>query len=159
MSTYDAYNLSLRDSTEFTVPTGGSGGDTQLDIVDVTITCVGDDTSVLSIFESAPFYIENEAFEEMFNTNKVILKEPIPMSNPMSNPINAHVVIPHNGVAIIGLNVNLLEHINVTVTGDITFQNVNNKIPILLVRGSGTITLTPINGGGNNNPYPYISFS
>ena len=24
MSTYDAYNLSLRDSTEFTVPTGGS---------------------------------------------------------------------------------------------------------------------------------------
>ena len=25
MSTYDAYNLSLRDSTEFTVPTGGSG--------------------------------------------------------------------------------------------------------------------------------------
>ena len=34
MSTYDAYNLSLRDSTEFTVPTGGSGGDSQLDVVD-----------------------------------------------------------------------------------------------------------------------------
>ena len=37
MSTYDAYNLSLRDSTEFTVPTGGSGGDSQFSTYNLKI--------------------------------------------------------------------------------------------------------------------------
>lgn len=38
MSAYDAYNLSLRDSTEFTVPTGGeSGGDSQFSTYNLKI--------------------------------------------------------------------------------------------------------------------------
>ena len=38
MSTYDAYNLSLRDSTEFTVPTaGGSGGDSNFSTAKLTV--------------------------------------------------------------------------------------------------------------------------
>ena len=42
MSTYDAYNLSLRDSTEFTVPTGGSGNNSngRFSIFNVKIKCV-----------------------------------------------------------------------------------------------------------------------
>lgn len=145
MSTYDAYNLSLRDSTEFTVPTGGSGGDSQIDVVDVTITCVGDNMSVLNIFDSAPFYIENEEYEEILNTNKIIYRKAI----PMGNPINAHVVIPHNGASIIELNGNLLEHINVTVTGDVVDAD---PAPVLIVRGPGTITLTSLDNGGNIEP-------
>ena len=37
MSAYDAYNLSLRDSTEFTVPTGGSGGDSNFSTATLTV--------------------------------------------------------------------------------------------------------------------------
>ena len=37
MSTYDAYTLSMRDSTEFTVPTGGSGVDSDFSIAKLTI--------------------------------------------------------------------------------------------------------------------------
>ena len=44
MSTYDAYNLSLRDSTEFTVPSGGSGGDSNFSIATLTLV----NTSVCS---------------------------------------------------------------------------------------------------------------
>ena len=42
MSTYDAYNLSLRDSTEFTVPTGGSGGDSNFTIATLTLVNTSD---------------------------------------------------------------------------------------------------------------------
>lgn len=42
MSTYDAYNLSLRDSTEFTVPTGETGNSSngRFSIFNVKIKCV-----------------------------------------------------------------------------------------------------------------------
>ena len=46
MSTYDAYNLSLRDSTEFTVPTGGgSGGDSNFSTAKLTVDVSGLDSN------------------------------------------------------------------------------------------------------------------
>ena len=45
MSTHDAYNLSVRDSTEFTVPTGGSGGDSDFSTAKLTVDVSGLDSN------------------------------------------------------------------------------------------------------------------
>lgn len=64
MSTYDAYNLSLRDSTEFTVPAGGgTGGDSQFDLVDVTINVNGSVDDLLGVVRHGCFLLEDDTVE------------------------------------------------------------------------------------------------
>ena len=70
MSTYDAYNLSLRDSTEFTVPTGsGSSGDSQFNTVTLTIVNTSENSTGNLLF--VPYVDANG------NAASVIREEPI----------------------------------------------------------------------------------
>ena len=73
MSTYDAYNLSLRDSTEFTVPTGdGSGVDNGYEIVTVRLDLSNYDGVTDKPMIFGPIYQENEQFIDIVGTNAVI---------------------------------------------------------------------------------------
>ena len=140
MSTHDAYNLSVRDSTEFTVPTGGSGGDSQFDLIDVTINVNGSADGLFEVIRYGTFLVEDNMLEDYYNTNKMIAS--LPALQP-SSIINAHVVIPHNGVATIQLAGNVVYSIsNVSVTGSLEIFNEDTNAAVIGVRGPGTLTFT-----------------
>ena len=129
MSTYDAYNLSLRDSTEFTVPTGGSGGDSQFDIVDISVDFINYDGVGLLV---GPLFTE---MDEGNGNNKYAF-------GTMGNE-NAHqdlqVIIPHDGVSILQAWSFVNSFSSVSVTGDIEVTNADSAF---IVQGPGTITIT-----------------
>lgn len=154
MSTYDAYNLSLRDSTEFTVPTGESGGDSQLDIVDVTINVNGSVDGLFSVVRSGSFLVEEDdgMIETYYNTNKVISNMPAGPSSlfedgsESNSIINAHVVIPHNGATFIVIQSGSSYLVSdISSTGDVELMEEGE---LVIVRGPGTLTftITPVGG-------------
>lgn len=151
MSTYDAYNLSLRDSTEFTVPTGESGGDSQFDLVDVTINVNGSVEGLSDVIRYGSFLVEDDMIENYYNTNKIIAT--FPVMQP-SSIINAHVVMPHNGIATIQLAGNPVYSISsVSVTGSLEIFNEDSNAASIGVRGPGTLTftITPV-GEADDDP-------
>lgn len=147
MSTYDAYNLSLRDSTEFTVSAGGSGGDSQIDIVDVTINVNGSADGLFNAIRNGSFLVEDDMLENYYNTNKIISQ--LPAAQP-SSIINAHAVIPHNGATFVELQSDSSYLVSdVSSTGDVELMNEGH---LVIIRGPGTLTFTITPTGGSISP-------
>lgn len=118
MSAYDAYNLSLRDSTEFSVPTGGgsgeSGGDSDFSIATLTI-----DATSFQSFSSVFGAIGVPYIDEYYGT-----VASWPMADASSQVYQLPVIL-HAGKATIIIN--------------------NSIILALVTSYSGAIALTPQN--------------
>ena len=125
MSTYDAYNLSLRDSTEFTVPSGGSGGDSDLSIATLTI-----DISSLSVDNTSikgPFIYDDEESNE----NKIaVFSYAVDPSAAVDNILTAKIALYKGKAAIASPNIE-------SFSGNISSAGVN----AYFVTGDATIVL------------------
>ena len=138
MSTYDAYNLSLRDSTEFTVPTGdGSGGDSEYEFVDVTFVNNGNQL----IAFSCPVFVNDPQYESLTGFAKNIATEGA-LNGGESIALN--MLIPTGGAALCMYD---SADSTVNATGDIRIIG-NQPAQYIVVYGSGTVTFGDSDGGG-----------
>lgn len=142
MPTYDAYNLSLRDSTEFTVPTGdGSGEDSQFELVDVTFVnnCNYAVAFTCSAFFNDPQYESFTGFAKNISTREGLNSE---------DSIAVNMLIPIGGAATCFCEAADYTYTpTVNVTGDIRVFDSQN---IIIIYGSGTVTFSDSDGGDSN---------
>ena len=140
MSTYDAYNLSLRDSTEFTVPTGGSGGDNTYELVDVTF--VNNSTNAITF--TCSMLLNDPQYESFSGFAKNILTRGGLNSE---KSITVNMLIPTGGATICMYELlNGGTPLTTNATGDIRTVDSQN---IIIVYGSGTVTFSDIDAGDN----------
>ena len=133
MSTYDAYNLSLRDSTEFTVPTGGSGGDSDYELVDVTF--VNNSTNVISftclMFLNDPRYESVTGFAKNIATRNGV---------NVGQSITVNILIPTDGATICMYETGDRTYMpTANATGDI---RIIDNMDAIIIYGSGTVTFS-----------------
>lgn len=123
MSTYDAYNLSLRDSTEFTVPTGGgNSGDSQFSTA--TLTIVNTDNEIPGAVMIVFPYINTSG-----NASSFIVSEPPGEST--------YTIILRNGKAQLFYE----NPSDATVTGNISFvEGTEETPPYYEITGDAIIT-------------------
>ena len=139
MSTYDAYNLSLRDSTEFTVPTGGgSGGDSDYELVNVTFV----NNSANAIQYSCSVFVNDPQYESFTGFAKNIVTQNGLM---VGDSIAMNMLIPTGGAAICMYEPVEPAHMPmVNATGDI---RIIDNPGAIIIYGSGTVTFS----GGSNS--------
>ena len=141
MSTHDAYNLSVRDSTEFTVPTGGSGGDNTYELVDVTF--VNNSTNVITFACSA--FLNDSQYESFSGFAKNIVTR---SGLNSEESIAVNMLIPTGGAALCMYELlNGGTPLTTNVTGDIRAVDSQN---IIIVYGSGTVTFSDPDDGSEN---------
>ena len=139
MSTYDAYNLSLRDSTEFTVPSGGSSGDSEYELVDVTFV----NNSSYAIKYSSSFFVNDPQYESVTGFAKNISTSEGLNSE---DSIAMNMLIPTGGAVICTYEPADPMHMpTVNATGDIRIIDYPREA--IIVYGSGTVTFSDYDDG------------
>jgi hypothetical protein len=154
MSTYDAYNLSLRDSTEFTVPTGGSesGSSGRLDIFKIKIRINPNNYSVPSgagiRLACCMIFDENIGSLSLKHIGFFETSD-LPVTIPFDNEWHEIEIVAVDGQsAIYPLDPSViggLGLLNTSNTIDTTHFNENDQKPYFLVTGDGSIDYEVIN--------------
>ena len=145
MSTYDAYNLSLRDSTEFTVPNGGSGSSGRLDIFKIKIRIDPGNSSP----EPIKFTFCRIEEHPVFNLPLVIgFGQGDGVQISLDNEQHEIEVIAVDGNAIIVPDFN---DISIKSTSDTISVEDHEGFLYIVASGDGSIDFVYGNGNGNGN--------
>ena len=150
MGIYDAYQLSVRDSTEFTVNSGNGPGN-WFDIVDVDIdfTNSGLDNYFITgvYFYSSDEFGTEPSLEDELGISTFIRTEPKEYLLEDTTHWRLPVVIPPSGGTVLLSNETLYNDLfDVAITGNIQLMGDNISF---LVKGPGTITISQkANEGG-----------
>ena len=146
MSTYDAYNLSLRDSTEFTVPTGESGSSGRLDIFKIKIR-IDPGNSEPKVRPSFMFCRIKE--NPMFNLSLVMgLGQDAGVQIPLDNEQHEIEAIAVDGNATVVWDESNLSIKSASDT--ISVEDYEGQ-PYIVASGDGSIDFVYGNGNGNDN--------
>ena len=147
MSTYDAYNLSLRDSTEFTVPTGGSGSSGRLDIFKIKIRIDPGDSSPSPIpFMFCRIVGANEE-ANVFNLPYVTMKN-VGDLIPVDNEQHEIEAVAVDGNAIVMWDDN---NLSIKSSSDAISIEYHEGYPYIVTSGDGSIDFVC---GDNNDTQP-----
>lgn len=151
MSTYDAYTLSMRDSTEFTVPTGGSSGSSgRLDIFKIKIRIDPGNSSPNPILFVFCRIVETNEENNPFNLSFVSgmgagdISARIPVDNEQ-HEIEV-VAVDSNAIVMWGA-----DNLSINSSSDTISVEDYNGQPYIVASGDGSIDFVYNNDNDNEN--------